>query len=174
MSSTSGAMLSASDAVAVPTPRAGVPSRWADPALWLFGALIVALIFLVANPILRLIWDSIAAADGGVTLDHYLAAFGRSRHLQAMLNSLYLGGAVTLIALVLGVPLALAVSRTNMPGRDLTHLGVLAAFVMPNFLGAIAWILLAGPNAGWLNRLWLELFGGDKGPFNIFSFWGLA
>ncbi len=161
--------------MAAPTLRAPVPSRWADPALWLFGVLIAALIFLVANPILRLVWDSIAIVDGaGVTLDHYLSAFGRSRHVQAMLNSLYLGGAVTLIALLLGVPLALAVSRANMPGRGLAHLSVLAAFVMPNFLGAIAWILLAGPNAGWLNRLWLELFGGDKGPFNIFSFWGLA
>ncbi len=79
-----------------------------------------------------------------------------------------------MLALCLGVPLALAVSRTNMPGRGFTHLSVLAAFVMPNFLGAIAWILLAGPNAGWLNRLWLEIFGGDKGPFNVFSFWGLA
>ncbi|RYF74592.1 MAG: iron ABC transporter permease, partial [Comamonadaceae bacterium] len=169
-------MPSASEAaVAAPLLRAAVPSRWADPALWLFGVLIAALIFLVANPILRLVWDSIAVVDGaGVTLDHYLAAFGRSRHVQAMLNSLYLGGAVTLLALLLGVPLALAVSRTNMPGRGLAHLSVLAAFVMPNFLGAIAWILLAGPNAGWLNRLWLELFGGDKGPFNIFSFWGLA
>ncbi|MDA7415970.1 iron ABC transporter permease [Xenophilus arseniciresistens] len=162
--------------MAAPALRASsVPSRWADPALWLFGSLIAALIFLVANPILRLVWDSIGVVDGaGVTLDHYIAAFGRSRHVQAMLNSLYLGGAVTLIALLLGVPLALAVSRTNMPGRGLAHLSVLAAFVMPNFLGAIAWILLAGPNAGWLNRLWLALFGGDKGPFNIFSFWGLA
>jgi len=76
--------------------------------------------------------------------------------------------------LAMGVPLALAVSRSNMPARGLAHLSVLAAFVMPNFLGAIAWILLAGPNAGWLNRLWIELTGVDKGPFNIFSFWGLA
>ncbi len=179
-SSISGVMLSASDALPVAPAawRARVPSRWADPSLWLFGVLTVLLAFLVANPILRLIWDSVAASDGGVTLRHYAAAFGRSRHVQAMLNSLLLGGAVTGIALLLGVPLALAVSRTNMPGRQLTHLSVLAAFVMPNFLGAIAWILLAGPNAGWLNRLWVEVFGGvfgsNRGPLNIFSFWGLA
>ena len=158
----------------LPALRARTPHRLADPALWLFGALIVLLIFLVANPILRLIWDSISTADGVPTLDNYVRAFGRSRHVEAMLNSLYLGAAVTGIALVLGVPLALAVSRTNMPGRALTNLSVLAAFVMPNFLGAIAWILLAGPNAGWLNRLWLVVFGGERGPFNIFSFWGLA
>ncbi|RCW74479.1 ABC transporter permease [Pseudorhodoferax soli] len=154
-------------------PRA-VPSRLADPSLWLFGALIALLVLLVANPILRLLAESLRNADGGFSLASYAAALGRSRHLQALLNSLYLGVAVTALAAMLGVPLALAVSRTNMPGRGLTHLGVLAAFVMPNFLGAIAWILLAGPNAGWLNRAWVALFGTETGPLNIFSFWGLA
>jgi len=145
-----------------------------DPAVWLFGTLILLLILLVANPILRLIWDSFHTADGTLSFSSYAAALGRSRNLQALLNSFYLGVAVTAIAIALGVPLALAVSRTNMPARGFTHVSVLAAFVMPNFLGAIAWILLAGPNAGWLNRLWSEVLGTDRGPFNIFSFWGLA
>lgn len=148
--------------------------RLGDPSTWLFGALIAVLILLVANPILRLVWDSFHTAQGEWSLQSYAQALGRPSHLQALLNSLYLGIAVTAIALAMGVPLALAVSRTNMPGRGFTHLSVLAAFVMPNFLGAIAWILLAGPNAGWLNRLVVELTGLQKGPFNIFSFWGLA
>ncbi|CAN7291147.1 iron ABC transporter permease [Acidovorax sp. LjRoot118] len=151
-----------------------VSGRLGDPSVWLFGALVVVLVLLVANPILRLVWDSFHTADGQWSLQSYVQALGRGRNLQALLNSLYLGVAVTAIALALGVPLALAVSRTNMPGRGFTHLSVLAAFVMPNFLGAIAWILLAGPNAGWLNRLVVELTGLQKGPFNIFSFWGLA
>jgi len=155
-------------------PVRRVPGRGLDPALWLFGVLIVVLVLLVANPILRLLWDSFHTASGALSFDSYAAALGRSRNLRALLNSLYLGMAVTGIAVALGVPLALAVSRTNMPARGFTHVSVLAAFVMPNFLGAIAWILLAGPNAGWLNRLWMLLTGVDKGPLNIFSFWGLA
>lgn len=164
-----------SDAVALNPPATHrIFGRLGDPAVWLFSALIVVLVLLVANPILRLVWDSFHTAQGDWTLQSYVQALGRSRNLQALLNSLYLGAAVTVIALALGVPLALAVSRTNMPGRGFTHLSVLAAFVMPNFLGAIAWILLAGPNAGWLNRLIVELTGVEKGPLNIFSFWGLA
>lgn len=160
------------------TPAAAVhhraPGRWADPSVWLFAVLIAALVLLVANPILRLLWDSFHTAEGQLSLQSYAQALGKSRHLQALLNSLYLGAAVMVLALALGVPMALAVSRTNMPLRGAAHLSVLAAFVMPNFLGAIAWILLAGPNAGWINRLWVLLTGMDKGPFNIFSFWGLA
>lgn len=164
-----------SDAMALHPPAVRrAAGRLGDPSVWLFGALIVVLVLLVANPILRLVWDSFHTADGHWSLQSYVQALGRGRHLQALLNSLYLGVAVTVIALALGVPLALAVSRTNMPGRGFTHLSVLATFVMPNFLGAIAWILLAGPNAGWLNRLVVELTGVLKGPFNIFSFWGLA
>ncbi|MES2530091.1 MAG: iron ABC transporter permease, partial [Pseudomonadota bacterium] len=155
-------------------PRLSRRSRLADPSVWLFGTLIVLLILLVANPILRLVWDSFHTAAGTLSFGSYAAALGKMRNLQALLNSLYLGLAVTAVALALGVPLALAVSRTNMPWRNFTHVSVLAAFVMPNFLGAIAWILLAGPNAGWLNRLWTEVFATDKGPLNIFSFWGLA
>ena len=72
------------------------------------------------------------------------------------------------------MPLAWAVSRTDMPGRGFTRMLVLAAFIMPPFLGAIGWILLAGPNAGWLNRVYIALTGAEAGPFNIFSFWGLV
>jgi iron(III) transport system permease protein len=150
------------------------PGRLSDPALWLFTLLIAALVFLVANPILRLVWDSFHDAQGVWSLGSYTSALGASRNLQALLNSLYLGAAVTGLSLAFGVPLALAVSRTNMPYRGLVHLGALAAFVMPNFLGAIAWILLAGPNAGWINKIWIWLTGAAAGPFNIFSFWGLA
>jgi len=168
-----------SEAVLAPAPLRvaalrRAPHRLADPAFWLFAVLIALLVLLVANPVVRLVWDSFHTADGAWSLQSYATALGNARNLQALLNSLALGAAVTVLTLAMGVPLALAVSRSNMPARGLAHLSVLAAFVMPNFLGAIAWILLAGPNAGWLNRLWIELTGVDKGPFNIFSFWGLA
>jgi iron(III) transport system permease protein len=112
-----------SDAVALHPPATHrIFGRLGDPAIWLFSALIVVLVLLVANPILRLVWDSFHTAQGDWTLQSYVQALGRSRSLQALLNSLYLGAAVTVIALALGVPLALAVSRTNMPGRGFTHL----------------------------------------------------
>jgi iron(III) transport system permease protein len=51
---------------------------------------------------------------------------------------------------------------------------VLASFLIPPFVGAIGWILLGGPNAGWINKAWMAVTGASAGPFNIFSFWGLA
>src|SRR3546814_13810208 len=70
--------------------------------------------------------------------------------------------------------MAWAVSRTNLWGRGVFYFGVIGAFIMPPFLGAIGWILLAGPNAGWLNQAWRALTGAEAPLLDVFTFWGLA
>ena len=63
------------------------------------------------------------------------------------------------LAGLFAIPLAWAVARTDMPGRGFTRMLVLATFITPPYTGAVAWILLAGPNAGWLNRFWILVTG---------------
>ena len=62
------------------------------------------------------------------------------------------------------MPLAWAVSRTDMPAKGFIRLMVFGAFIIPPYLGAIGWILLAGPNAGWLNKVWIALTGAEQRP----------
>ncbi len=141
--------------------------------LWLILALVLA--GLVINPLGRLLASSLQSGDTGAwTFANYLTAYGRPRYVQALFNALLLGAVVTLLCLLWAVPLAWAVSRTDMPGKSAIRLLVLSAFVTPPYLGAIAWILLAGPNAGWLNRIWMGVTGAQEGLFNIYSFAGLA
>jgi len=45
---------------------------------------------------------------------------------------------------------------------------------MPSRIGAIGWILLAGPNSGFLNQAWRALTGAEQPLLNIYSFPGLA
>jgi iron(III) transport system permease protein len=61
-----------------------------------------------------------------------------------------------------------------MPGKGFVWAAVLGTFIVPSYLSAVAWILLAGPNAGWLNRIWKSLTGAAAGPFNIYSMAGLV
>jgi iron(III) transport system permease protein len=151
------------------------PHRVFDPMVILWVVLAAILIFLIANPLIRLVVDSFRAPNTGeFTWVNYAAAFGRQRHLQAISNTMTMASLASAIAAVMAIPLAWAVSRTDMPGRSLAHTCVIAAFIIPTFLGAIGWMLLAGPNAGWLNRLWVAVTGETTGPFNIFSFWGLS
>ena len=146
-----------------------------DPLLILWIALALALIILVVNPLFRLVQTSLQDTDtGAFTWLNYVAAYSRPRYVTAMWNSLELGAGVTALCLLFAVPMAWAVSRTDMPGKGIIRFLVLGAFVTPPYLGAIGWILLAGPNSGWLNRIWMALTGAQEGLFNIYSFGGLT
>jgi len=151
--------------------------RWRhlESSIVLFALLVLVLLILVVNPLARLLWASFENADsGGFTLANYAAAYGRWRYLEALGNSLVLGVAVAALGTIFGVPMAWAVSRTDMPAKTLVWAAILGTFIVPSYLGAVAWILLAGPNAGWLNRAWVWLTGAAAGPFNIYSMSGLA
>jgi iron(III) transport system permease protein len=141
--------------------------------VWLL--FVALLLVLVVNPLARLFWVSFQDPDSGaLTLANYLTAFGRWRYIEALVNSLVVGLAVGVLCVLFGVPMAWAVSRTDMPGKGLVWAAILGTFIVPNYLGAVAWILLAGPNAGWLNRVWIAATGAAAGPFNIYSMAGLV
>jgi iron(III) transport system permease protein len=91
---------------------------------------------------------------------------------DALVNSLIISAATTFLALVVALPMAWAVSRTTMAGRKFFRMAVLVAFVIPNFITAIAWILLLGPNAGMINVFFRDVVGFPIG-LNIYSMSGL-
>lgn len=148
--------------------------RWhATNLLWL--GLAALLILLVVNPLFRLLLTSLEdPASGALTFANYIEAFSRVRYLVGFRNSILLGVCVAFLCLLLAVPMAWAVSRTDMPGKLMIRVLVLATFITPPFLGATSWILLAGPNAGWLNRAFVSVFGTSTGFLDIYSFPGLV
>ena len=155
--------------------EAARPERHLDRSAIVWALFVIVLLVLVVNPLARLLWTSFQHPDtGGFTLENYAAAYGRWRYVEALLNSLVVGFAAALLCVVFGVPMAWAVSRTDMPAKGLVWAAVLGTFTMPNYLGAVAWILLAGPNAGWLNRAFTALTGAAAGPFNVYSMPGLV
>jgi iron(III) transport system permease protein len=89
-----------------------------------------------------------------------------------MLGSFQLAFAVAILSTLIGVPMAWAVSRTDMPGRTIVRGLVLGAFITPSFLGAIAWVFLAAPNSGWINRWFVALTHAEHGPLNIYTLAG--
>ena len=63
-----------------------------------------------------------------------------------------------------------------MCSSDLTLFPYTTLFrsILPPFLGAIGWILLAGPNAGFVNQAWRWATGLQAPLVNVYSFPGLA
>ncbi len=137
------------------------------------GAAVIALIVLVVLPIAALILGSISA-DGEVSLGNFIRAIERRLYYQALFNSLVLGAWTGLFSVLLGLPLAWAVSRTNTPGKGFLRLTASLSYLTPPFLTAIAFVNLFGPNAGLINQFTRDVLGMPFLGFNIFSMPGLV
>jgi iron(III) transport system permease protein len=148
--------------------------RRPEPATLVWIALTVVLLLLVAFPLGKLLLVSLHTRLGVFTFENYLAAYGRARYVESLCNSLLLAAETAVISVVFAVPMAWATSRTNMPGKSLVWILVLGSFILPPYLGAIGWILLAGPNAGFVNQAWRWLTGAGDPLVNVYTFNGLA
>jgi iron(III) transport system permease protein len=152
----------------------GRPRRWegVDRAapVWLIAA--AALVLLILLPLGWLAYMSVRA-EHGVTLAHYARVLSDPPLQKALWNTLVLAAWVGVVSLAIGAPLAWLTARTDLPGRRTIQHLIMASFVTPPFLGAFAWVMLAGPNAGYLNRLYRGLTGADDPLFNIFTMPGL-
>ncbi len=95
-------------------------------------------------------------------------------YLQALKNSLVLGAWTGLFSLLIGVLMAWAVSRTDVPGKRLLQLTATLSYLSPPFLTAIAFVYLFSPNAGLINVFMRDVAGVPWLTFNIFSMAGLV
>jgi iron(III) transport system permease protein len=137
------------------------------------GAAIAALFVLVVFPLCFLLIGSVWS-EGRFTLEYFAEALSGRLYLQALLNSLMLGAWTGLFSLVLGLPLAWAVARTNVPGKGLITLTANLSYLSPPFLTAIAFVNLFSPNAGLVNAFFRDVVGLPWLGFNIFSMPGLV
>jgi iron(III) transport system permease protein len=147
-------------------------SRWLNPPTLVWVGITVILLVLVVLPMYHLVAKSFVT-EAGLSLVNYTEIFRVERFQIAMKNSLFVGFVCAVLGMVMGAPLAWLVSRTDVPGRNVIRLCVLGAFVTPGFVNALSWILLAGPNAGVLNKAWRFVTGSDQALINIFSMEGL-
>jgi iron(III) transport system permease protein len=143
-----------------------------DPTLPVLLSAALLLIFLMVFP-LAAIFRASLWGDAGLTLQRYLEVFTNEQFLKAIWNTLIISTWVGVIAVVIGALLAWLVTRTDLPWKKAIRALVMASFVTPPFLGAFAWTLLAGPNAGALNKFYRAVTGSEDALFNIFTMPGL-
>ncbi len=81
----------------------------------------------------------------------------------------------TVGAALLGTCLAWLVARTDMPGRRVMETLLVVPILISPLLTALAWVALAGPNAGLLNVVLGSRLLHLAGPlFNIYTFGGMV
>ncbi|MEN5253100.1 iron ABC transporter permease [Alcaligenes aquatilis] len=142
-----------------------------DPA-WLMLALgAVALLgYFLLWPVLSMLASSLVNQDGQFGLHGYVQFFSEPAYRESLFNTLWLGGAVTLLSLVLGAGLALAAARFSFPLAACLGVLPLLTLVIPDVVVAAAWIVVLGKQ-GVLNSL-LAPFGLEL-P-SLYSWWGLV
>ncbi|MET9879596.1 molybdate ABC transporter permease subunit [Actinacidiphila glaucinigra] len=127
--------------------RRGVPLPLLVPALLGLAFLIVPLIALIV----RTPWHS---------LPEQLAS---PEVWQALQLSLLCATAATAVSLVLGVPLAWLLARTDFPGRGLVRALVTLPLVLPPVVGGVALLMALGRNG--IVGKWLDASFGITLPF---------
>jgi iron(III) transport system permease protein len=137
------------------------------------GGGVVVLLVVVGLPLVWLLVGSFRGPEGP-TLEFYRAVFTAADTYAVLGNTLGIGAAVALLSVLLGVPMAWLVSRSDMPGRQGVWTFVNVAYATPPFLTAIAYVMLLGPNAGLINRGLRAALGLAEPPFDIFSVAGLV
>jgi iron(III) transport system permease protein len=140
---------------------------------WVMAAAAGALIVLVVLPIGFLIVGSVWS-EGAFSLAQFQRALTGRLTVSALLNSLILGAWTALFSILIGVPLAWAVARTNVPAKKLFYLTANLSYLSPPFLTAIAFVYLFSPNAGVLNVFVRDVLGAPFLTFNVFSMAGLV
>jgi iron(III) transport system permease protein len=155
---------------AATSKRSTVAGFFADP--WHVMALVAIgfLLLFVALPLGELVRQSfVGQRSNAIGFENFQTFFGSRYFRRALANSLTVGILGTSIALLVGVPLALAFARFEFAGKRAFEIAILLSMLSPPFVGAYAWILLFG-RSGIVTRFFLD-FGIDPptiyGPVGI-------
>jgi iron(III) transport system permease protein len=147
-----------------------------DASLPVLGVLALVLCVLVLLPLGWLLWYGFTDKLGAPTLANFARLATDRSFAGPFLSTIGIALGVAGLSCLVATPLAWLVARTDMPCHRLVRLLVMASFVTPPFLGAMAWEILAAPNSGLLNQWYRELLGLDPYAhlFDIYSVEGLT
>lgn len=106
-----------------------------------------------------------------MSLNNWKEAFKAPFLWEATWNTLYVSVVGSVIAVVVGIALALIVARTDTPGKKFFEFITMLPFITPPIVSGIAWLILADRESGLINIMLAKL--GLDFRLNIFSMSGL-
>lgn len=115
-----------------------------------FWTIIIALavfvfIFFILYPLASIFKASfIGELSQEFGIENYIQFFMSGYFRTGLMNSILVAGVSTLGACFLGVPMAIVLTRYELPGKGLIRVLALLSLLSPPFIGAWAWILLLG------------------------------
>jgi iron(III) transport system permease protein len=152
--------------VALPRRR-----RWRPtPKLIIILAVAGGIGYLALVPLYYLLWGTFFD-DRGLTFGGFVRAYRDSEIGSLIANSLWFAVGAAVLALVVGTALAYLNVRTDVPFKALFFAASIIPLIIPGILYTIAWIFLASPEIGLLNKALEPILG--AGFFDVFTIWGM-
>lgn len=104
------------------------------------------------------------------SLTNFARFFGRKYYYQGLINSFKVTTCVTIIAIIIGVPIAYFMTAYKVKLKGLMEVLIIISMLSPPFIGAYSWILLCG-RSGVITEFFRDSFG-IKIP-TIYGFTGI-
>ena len=147
--------------------------RYFDIKWVIILAIVAFLVVFQVFPLLYLIYRSFFT-DGHFSLEGFKRIYSYSLNWTCLKNTLITAGLSMVFGVLLAFPLAWLVGRTNLYGKKIFRTLFVTTYMVPPYVGAMAWLRLLNPSVGTLNVLIQNLLGLEKAPFNIYSIGGLV
>ena len=148
---------------------------WIIDFKWIIILLIVD--FLLLFQLMPLIYMVIKAffPESSFSLETFRRLYTYSLNLDALQNTLIAAFATMILGTLLAFPLAWLVGRTNLYGKKFFRALFVLTYMVPPYVGAMAWLRLLNPNVGTINR-WLGMhfhLSSAPGPLNVYTLPGM-
>ena len=152
-------------------PNAGTKKFGMAEFIFLLSVLI--LVVIVALPVVLIFWTSFIV-DGHLNMKAVMDTIMQEETFQALKMSIMIAACVTVTCTFVGTLFAWLVTRTDLPFKETMKVLFTVPFMLPAFIGALAWKMLLSPRAGYINQLWMAITGTRHALFNIYGFWGIV
>lgn len=141
---------------------------------WVIILAIVA--FLLVFEVFPMLYLVIRAftADGGVSISAFQRVYTYPMNWTALKNTIITATCAMILGVIFAFPLAWLVGRTNLYGKKFFRTLFVTTYMVPPYVGAMAWLRLLNPSVGTLNVFLKDLLHLAENPFNIYSVGGLV
>jgi len=141
---------------------------------WLFiGVIIAFLLVFQVFPLFFLVFRAFFST-GSFSLNAFKRIYTYPLNWDALTNTLITASLSMVFGILIAFPLAWLVGRTNMYGKKFFRTLFVMTYMVPPYVGAMAWLRLLNPRVGNLNVFIMNLLRLESPPFNIYSIGGLV
>ena len=144
-----------------------------DIKWFVIGGIVLFLLVFQVFPLLYLVFRAFFAT-GNFSLGAFKRMYTYSLNWDALTNTIITATLSMLCGILIAFPLAWLVGRTNLYGKKFFRTLFVMTYMVPPYVGAMAWLRLLNPTVGNLNVFIQKIFGLTSAPFNIYSIGGLV